>query len=202
MKVKLVVVTFVVALLLSLGVVLTIRISAQEGEGGEELRSQGIGTQGLGDPPAAGTTVLYMFSGAVDNLFNVATVVHCSNYGPIDSQVFVEFYDVDSDVYTATDNIPSSQSRTFSSRSTVLYVDHAVAGLTTDDLNQGAGRVIVPNDNTSIICTAQVIHSTTLTPSFGVQLALHDGAGKPVAGTLIITEERRIYLPLVLRQFP
>ena len=175
-------VTFVVALLLALGFVLVLALaSAQEGEGGEEIRSQSIGTQGLSDPPPAGTTVLYMFSGAVDNLFNVATVVHCSNYGPIDSQVSVEFYDVDSDVYTATDNIPSSESRTFSSRPTVLYVDHAVAGLTTDDLNQGAGRVIVPNDNTSIICTAQVIHSTTFTPTFGVQLALHDGAGKPVA---------------------
>jgi hypothetical protein len=194
---------YALAAALALGFVLVLTLaSAQEGEDGEELRLQGIGTQGLGDPPAAGTTVLYMFSGAVDNLFNVATVVHCSNYGPIDSQVSVEFYDVDSDVYTATDNIPSSESRTFSSRPTALYVDHAVAGLTTDDLNQGAGRVIVPNDNTSIICTAQVIHSTTLTPSFGVQLALHDGAGKPVAGALIITEERRIYLSLVLRQFP
>ena len=190
-----------VSLLLAVGLVLALMLAFTYAQGGDSAPSEATGSpvsdHDLNDPPAAGTKVLYMFTGVTDNLVNVATVVHCSNFGTMDSQIYVEFFDVNAgsdNVFTATTTIPENETRTFSTRPTALYIDHATANLGAEELNQGAGRVIVPISNTNFICTAQVIHSTAVPPEFGIKLTLYDAHGNIVGHST-----PTIYLPIVLR---
>ncbi len=166
-----------------------------------EVTGSPVGDHDLNDPPAAGTKVLYMFTGVTDNLLNVATVVHCSNFGTMDSPVYVEFFDRNAgsaNVFTTdTEDIPENETRTFSTRDVQLYRSTEVSPSltnTNDELDQGSGRVIVPISNTHFICTAQVIDSTAVPPEFGIKLTLYDAHGNIVGHNT-----PTIYLPIVLR---
>ncbi len=190
-----------VSLLLAAGLVLALMLAFTYAQGGDSAPNEATGNpvddHDLNDPPAAGTKVLYMFTGVTDIYTNnVATVVHCSNFGTMDSQIYIEFFDTNAGsekVFTATEVIPENETRTFSTGPTALYRREIEARID-DDLDQGSGRVIVPVSNTHFICTAQVIHSTAVPPKFGIKLTLYDAHGNIVGHNT-----PTIYLPIVLR---
>ena len=177
------------------GLVLAWGIYAQEPKPERDgPAAQGLGGQGLADPPPAGYSVLYMFSGARDNQPSnaYATVIHCTNYGQTTASVRVELFDYDGDQFGLTGSILKNRTRTFATRNTAMYEEDYIFTLT-DDLNQGSGRIL--SDKTSLICTAQVVDAVNSPPHFVARLPLYNAAGQ-----LIDVNRRKGYVPVVIRQ--
>jgi hypothetical protein len=164
-----------------------------EGEGREgraESQDQ-VGEQGLADPPTTGLSVLVMFTGAAnDAARNIATSVHCTNFGASDVQAEMQFFSSNAgDVFTDSATIDPNRTWTFSTQNTVAYVDDS--NLATGDLDQGSGRVLVDADH--LICTAQVLDPNGDPPVFMVKLPLFDKDGNPLGS------KAGIYLPIILK---
>jgi hypothetical protein len=200
MKKAKVVVILALSLALLLALVLAIGGHAQ-GPGGDEKNEEGgVGGLGLADPPPAGYTVLYTFTGATDaqdrTPNSAATVVHCTNYGDTAVNVCVEFGDWDnSPVISCTTSIASNYTKTFSSQSPVsFYGLHCIMSTpSTDDINQGFGRIMADSSSAKIICTAQVVDPINNPPRYGVKLTLFDSSGNLIGGM------PKIYLPIILK---
>ena len=178
MKRKLIATLILSTLLLLLPVVvLTLAANAQgpgdprEGEGGT-----GRGGHGLSDPPPPGFTVLYMFTGARDTQAggtnSAATSVHCTNAGAANVQVRVEISDFDNaPTISGTLTIPPNGTRTYSSQATNLYAEDFTMS-TTDNIDQGSGRILANSSSARIICTAQVLDPVGNPPAYVVNLDL------------------------------
>ena len=201
-KVKLVVI-LALSLALLLALVLVMGGQAQ-GPGGDEKNEEGgVGGLGLADPPPAGYTVLYMFTGARDDYAELdpdtaATAVHCTNYGSSGVNVLVEISDYDNTpTISGTIWIPPSGSVTFCSQDAPVYAVDVVMWSTSDSINQGSGRVLADSSSAKIICTAQVIDPANDPPEYGAKLALYDGSGNLIGG-----ESPEVYLPIIMRNYP
>ena len=142
---------------------------------------------GLADPPMAGFTPVYIFTGAADNTNaatkSMATVVHCTNYGITSTIVLLELSDFDNiPTITGTVNISPNETRTFASQHVPYYGLDKTFNVV-DDINQGAGRISV-NKHSDILCEAQVVDPTNNPPSFAIELPLYDRNGVLLEDTL------------------
>ena len=131
---------------------------------------------GLADPPMAGFTPVYIFTGAADNTNaatkSMATVVHCTNYGITSTIVLLELSDFDNiPTITGTVNISPNETRTFASQHVPYYGLDRTFNVV-DDINQGAGRISV-NGPTTIICAAEVVDPNHNPPDFAINLTLY-----------------------------
>ncbi|NTU65223.1 MAG: hypothetical protein HGB05_17935, partial [Chloroflexi bacterium] len=147
-----------ILLLLALGLVM---VAYAQGPGDDREEEGGIGGLGLADPPPEGFTVLYTFTGARDTQAggtnSGATSIHCTNAGAANVQVRVEISDFDNaPTISGTLTIPPSGTRTYSSQATNLYAEDFTMS-TTDNIDQGSGRVLANSSSAKIICTAQVL---------------------------------------------
>ena len=153
-----------------------------------------IGELGLADPPPAGFSVLYMFSGVANHPISstrrIATSVHCTNFSstPIQTQIQL-FSQMAGAVYSETISINSNETYTWSTQFTVIYRD--ITNLNTGIIEQGSGRILA--DNSQLICTAQVLDPIANPPAFMAKLPLFDRDGNLI-GTI-----RRVYLPVILK---
>jgi hypothetical protein len=172
------IVVLLLAVVLGLAMTAALVAYAQEPET-EEPEGNGSGQVvdfGIKDPPPAGYTVLYMFTGArVDPSaqHKAATSVHCANYGTASANVLVELFDWNvSLVMTGTATIPPDEMRTFSSHDTYIYRNEIIIGPNPQflSIDQGSGRVMATQPN--LICTAQVFGPSNITPTYMVNLDL------------------------------
>jgi hypothetical protein len=119
--------------------------------------AQNIGGLGLSDPPPAGLSTLYMFSGVANDDTGpdlIATSVLCTNFGSTSVQVELQLFDqTNSNVYTTSTTIAPSHTWTASSQNTPFRED---ATLNTGFIEQGSGRVLA--DQAHLICTAQLLN--------------------------------------------
>jgi hypothetical protein len=179
----------------------------KEGARGSTVESQGKG--GPSNMALDEFTVLYTFSGARDTQYydadttpinSAATVVHCTNAGSDLVQLRVEIYDFN-DRYTlsVTEAIDSNYTLTFSTQDTWLYYDDAIITRTqtvsTSNIDQGSGRIMVDNPSAKIVCTAQVLDPLGNPPSYVVKLTLYDAYGN-FAGD----KRTSVFLPVILKQ--
>ena len=110
----------------------------------------------------------------------------CPGSGPIS--------DFDNDpTIEGTVTIPSGGTRTFSSQNTALYSEDFTM-TTTDNINQGVGRILANSTSSRVICTAQVLDPVGNPPSYVVKLTLFDSPGE------IVGSIRHLFLPLILKQ--
>ena len=118
-----------ITLLLLFGLVLALGASAQEPEEGEEAYEMeangGVGGMGLADPPTAGYSVLYMFTGVGNDNGApdvMATVIICTNFGASDVDVEVQLFGPTAAAeWSATATLPSNKTTTFASQNTSIY---------------------------------------------------------------------------------
>lgn len=196
MKRKLVV-TLVVTL--TLGLILTLALAYAQGperETSEEEAGSDIGGLGLGDPPPPDYSVLYMFTGvANDNTGQnqVATVVHCTNFGTTPTTIGVEFF-LNGGSITGfnpyTDTLTANKTGTYSTQPTFFGGE---VPLNTGIIQQGSGRILY-KEHPQVICTAQILEPGTITPTFMAKLPLFDSQGNRVGSI------RHIFLPVILKQ--
>ena len=175
MKKKLIV-TLVLSVLLLLTLVMALAVYAQ-GQGDDRNEEDGgIGGLGLADPPPPGFSVLYTFSGAADtqNSTNTsATSVHCTNAGTANVQIMVQISDFDNvPTISGTLTIGSNQTATFSSHATIFYTEDVFLTATTDDINQGSGRVLINPSSAKVICAGQVLDPLNNPPEYVINLDL------------------------------
>ncbi|MCK6626940.1 MAG: hypothetical protein L6R45_17415 [Anaerolineae bacterium] len=201
MKMKLFV---TLTLTLSLGLILTLAIAYAQGlerEPGEEESGGTISVLGVANPPPAGYSVLYMFTGvANDDTDNdkIATAVHCTNYGSSAVTVTVELFTSGSTGSPAVfasppDTLSPSETGTYSSQGTIFTEVPIGAGA----IEQGSGRVLATAS--TLICTAQLLNpspiSPAITPTFMVKLPMFDSAGNPSPGSGVGS----VFLPVILK---
>lgn len=174
---------------------------AEELKARESASSDETAGLGLVDPTPPGFQMLYMFSGARHRTTvgqQVATVVHCSNYGLEAAAVRVEVFDWNnaaSSTFSGEMNVLRNRTRTFSTANAQVYdVDVVMTQPVADPINQGSGRVL--SDKDTIICTAQVIDPAHAWPYFAVKLALHYPNGTPVSAYYVSSA----HLPVILRE--
>jgi len=170
------------ALLLALGLILVLSIHAQEPteEAREEqdVQTQNVGELGLADPPPTGFSVLYIFTGVANRGSQVATSVHCTNFGSNSISVTVElFNDSAVSVFDGTTDVSANETDTYSSQDT-FYTELSLGASL---IEQGSGRVLATDS--TVICTAQLLQPNTLTPAFMVKLPLF--------------KIPRVYLPII-----
>jgi hypothetical protein len=183
--------TVVLTLLAVLALTASWGVYAQgEGDGPREGE---VGTFGLDDPPPAGYSVLYTFTGVANKSSGtqrIATTVMCTNYGTTTVNVRVEMFSYTGGTtwFKAT-NVPPGASRTFSSQSTNIFWDDE--NLATVTINQGSGRVLATGR--TVICTALLVDPDSDQPSFMARLALYDGSGN------LVHASRKVYLPAILK---
>jgi hypothetical protein len=164
-----------ISLVVVFALILAVAVYAQGPGDGERDEGGEIGGQGIADPPPAGWTAVYMFTGVVDNTpgaDTVATSVLCTNYGSAGTDVRVEFIDFDNNpVISGTTTIDPNESQTFSTQATAIYWDD-VPMTVSDSIDQGSGRVLISNSAARIICTAQVLDPNNNPPEFMINLDL------------------------------
>jgi hypothetical protein len=175
---KKLVITLIVAVLLLSVFVLALSGHAQEPGGGRNGEGAGGGGRGLADPPPAGYTVLYMFTGAADDDAlpdpdKRATVVHCTNYGSSSVNVRVEISDYDNNpTVGATHQIDPSHTMTIASQNTYVYTEDTLLPSPGDVINQGSGRIMADSSSAKVICTVQVVDPTNNPPEYMINLDL------------------------------
>lgn len=189
---------------LTLGLILMLAIvNAQGGsrEGGEEEAEGNISGLGVADPPPSGYSVLYMFTGVANDTTDndqIATAVHCTNYGSNAVTVTVELFTSGSSGSPAVfasppDSLSPNETGTYSSQGTIFTEIPIGAGT----IEQGSGRVLATAS--TLICTAQLLNpspiSPAITPTFMVRLPMFDSAGNPSSGGSLDS----VYLPIVLK---
>lgn len=196
MKKKLLV-TLILAL--SLGLILTLAIAYAQGptaEPAEEEPRGELNELGLADPPPAGFSVLYMFTGAnndnnTDGADRVATTVHCTNFGTQTTSLILQFFTVNGNeviVPSFSDTLASNETDTYSTQGTFFNE----TPLNLPYFEKGSGRVLATTNK--VICTAQLVEPGTITPTFMVKLPLFDSNGNPIGGG------GRVFLPVILKQ--
>jgi hypothetical protein len=164
-------------LALSLGLVLTLAIAyAQEPtrEPSEEETGNNIDGMGLADPPLSGFSVLYMFTGVAndtDGEDQVATVVHCTNFGSTATTIGIQFFLSNGNVTgsTFTENLDPNRTNTYATRPTFFGAEQP---LNTALIDHGSGRVMVQG-HSQVICTAQLLQPGTITPTFMSELDMY-----------------------------
>jgi hypothetical protein len=187
------------SLLLLLALIPALAGHAQEPGGGRNGEGAGGGGRGLADPPPAGYTVLYMFTGAADDDAlpdpgKRATVVHCTNYGSSSVNVRVEISDYDNNpTVDATHQIDPSHTRTFASQNTQVYTEDSLLPSPSDAIDQGSGRIMADSSSAKVICTVQVVDPANNPPEYGVKLTLYDRSGH------IVGSVRKVFLPIILK---
>ncbi len=178
MKVKLMV-PMILSILLALALIMVVAVYAQEpapGDEREKVEEGGKAMNGLSDPPPAGYTVLYTFTGAKDTQAggtnSAATAVHCTNAGAASVKVWVQISDFDNTpTISGTLTIPPSGTRTYSSQLTSFYAEDFTMS-TTDNIDQGSGRVMAKGSSSKVICTAQVLDPVGNPPNYVINLDL------------------------------
>jgi hypothetical protein len=171
----------VLTLLAVLALTATWAVYAQDGgdrKGEDQDAGTGVEGQGLNDPPPAGMTVLYTFTGARTRTAageQVATVVHCSNYGTEAATTRVEIYDWNdsaSATFSGQISIGSNRTRTFATANTQIYDEDVIMTQpVANTINQGSGRVM--STKRTLICTAQVLDPMHAQPYFMINLDLY-----------------------------
>ena len=150
------------------------------GGGQENVRAPAPDTSvlgGIGNPPPAGYSVLYMFTGAANQAAggrNRATAVHCTNFHASNSvNVRVELYNYfgGTTVWTGYASIASGQSVTFNSQPILAYYSDVILTPAVPHISQGSGRVLV-QQHSQVICTAQVLDADVDPPIYVVELDL------------------------------
>jgi hypothetical protein len=190
------------ALALGLGFMLTLAIVYAQGadrEPSEEGAGE-IGGLGVADPPPAGYSVLYMFTGVANDATEndqIATAVHCTNYGSSTVTVTVELFTSGSTGPPAVfasppDALSPNETGTYSSQGTIFTEIPIGAGA----IEQGSGRVLATAS--TLICTAQLLNpspiSPAITPTFMVRLPLFDSSGNPIA-----LGRGQVFLPVIFK---
>ena len=186
-------VTLSLTLLLLITLLLALVANAQEpisGADGEGV----ISTLGLADPPSAGLSVQYIFTGVANHptaaTRQIATSIHCTNFGSTAIQTEIQFFSVGAVVpYTQTATIVVNRTWTFSTQNTAIFREDSI--LNTGILEQGSGRILA--NNAELICTAQLVDPIGNPPAFMARLPLFDRYGQP-PGT-----RHKFYLPLILK---
>jgi hypothetical protein len=119
--------------------------------------------------------VLAYHAAGVRDAGTAATVVLCTNLGPGDTVVQVEFYDFDGAFLCAmAGEVFPGETWTWATRQTVLYGED---GRCTDDeapaplAEQGSVDILV-TAQTKLLCTVQVIDPTAATPVYATTLEL------------------------------
>ena len=139
MKKKLAV-TLALTSMLLLASLLALAAYAQDPTSSDDTGGE-IGELGLADPPPAGLSILYMFTGVANHPISttrqIATSVHCTNFGSAP--------------------INSNRTWTFSTQNTAIYREDTI--LSPGILEQGSGRGLA--DKSQLICTAQVLDPFT-----------------------------------------
>ena len=165
MKKKLVVSLALVVVLLFM-IALGMAAYAQEPPASEEPGE--IGAFGLANPPPAGFSVLYMFTGAANDTAatgtnrQIATSVHCTNFGSTSIQATLEIFPQSGGTLNSnTLTISSNETETWSTQFTAVYRETTLG---TGILEQGSGRVLATSPQ--LICTAQVLDPLTDPPAF------------------------------------
>ncbi len=178
------------AVITALGIGLTLTITAQERLIDQPQSAQSVTSAASLSAPA---DLLYVFSGVTDDgaqggaSRKEATAVHCSNFGTTDAQVEVQLYQFDgATVYTGSTTIQVNRTWTFSTQNTLIYSDDVIVGGNpgTNAISQGLGRILA--DQTSIVCTAQVLDPLNNPPQYMANLTL-------------FKVPRTIYLPAILK---
>ncbi|MCB9079514.1 MAG: hypothetical protein H6631_18075 [Anaerolineaceae bacterium] len=159
-------------LLLLTTLLLTWVANAQEPMSGAD-GAGGIGELGLADPPSAGLTVQYMFTGVANHPIaatrQIATSVHCTNFGSGNVQAEIQLFSVGgASAYGDTVTINSNRTWTFSTQNTAIYREDSI--LNTGVLEQGSGRILA--DSAQLICTAQLLDPISNPPDFIAELEM------------------------------
>jgi len=149
---------------------------------------------GIGDPPPAGFTVLYMFTGVAnepDSGRDEATSINCTNFHSSTAvEVRVEVYGSNPGApYAGNQTIASGATRTWSTQSITAYNDGLILP-SVPLLFQGSGRVLV-KEHSQVICNAQVLDADTDPPVYAVNLPIHDRFGR------LVNKLTWSYLPLI-----
>ena len=131
---------------------------------------------GIGSPPPAGFTTLYMFTGVAneDNTGrDEATSINCTNYNNSAAvEVRIEIYGPNpANVYVATQVINAGRTETWSTQSIEAFRDGIIFP-SVPLLFQGSGRILVRQHN-QIICNAVLVDADVDPPVFGVELDLY-----------------------------
>ncbi|MCB0166506.1 MAG: hypothetical protein KDI79_19920 [Anaerolineae bacterium] len=165
-------ITLLLTLLLLTTLMLALAAYAQEplsGADGEGV----IGELGLADPPSAGLTVQYMFTGVANHpttaTRQIATTVHCTNFGSSHIQAEIQLFSVGgASSYGDTVTINSNRTWTFSTQNTAIFREDTI--LNTGVLEQGSGRILA--DDPQLICTAQLLDPIGNPPDFISELEM------------------------------
>ncbi len=152
---------------------------------------------GIGSPPPAGFTTLYMFTGVAnedDSGRDEATSINCTNYNNTTAvEVRVEIYGPNpANVYVATQVINAGRTETWSTQSIEAFRDGIIFP-SVPLLFQGSGRILVRQHN-QIICNAVLVDADVDPPVFGVSLTIFDRYGR------IAKDVKFIRLPMIMRQ--
>jgi len=143
----------------------------------------GVSSKSISDPPPAGFTVYYLFAGVRDTTpvvpNSAAVCVHCANAGASTIQVIVEVADFDADPSAQSDplTIPPGCTRTFCTQRTQFYAEDYTFDFSTDQLDQGSGRVMANSSGARLMCTVDVVPPTSNPPSYLSSLTLFDHTG-------------------------
>ena len=165
-------VTLSLTLLLLITLLLALVANAQEpisGADGEGV----ISTLGLADPPSAGLSVQYIFTGVANHptaaTRQIATSVHCTNFGSTAIQAEIQLFSVGAaSAYGDTVTIVANRTWTFSTQNTAIYREDSI--LNTGILEQGSGRILA--DKAELICTAQLLDPIGNPPDFIAELEM------------------------------
>ena len=164
-----------IALILTLTLVLMLALTAalvayaqgpedEEGEAQDLSASGGVGGMTLADPPPAGYSVLYMFTGAANDSTGddrITTVVLCTNWGESDVDVQVQFFNANGDPHTGEATITAGDTWTyypFGQGPSILFTAGAhdtAVGAADFFLSQGSGRVVATGSD--VICTGLLV---------------------------------------------
>ena len=130
---------------------------------------------GVGSPPPAGFTVLYMFTGVAnesDGGNDEATSINCTNYHATTAvEVRAEVYSYDPGSKWALNQvIPAGSTRTWSTQSILAFNDGGIFPAV-GYIFQGSGRILV-RQHSKVICSAQVLDANADPPIYAVDLEM------------------------------
>ncbi len=169
----------VVIVVTVLALALVMAAYAQEPNVGKkkvDIGTQNIGGQGLNAPPLAGYSVLYMFTGVInDPSAREATAVHCTNFGANPVDVRVEVWNTEpGDTYSRTLTIDPGWTQTFGTQPIIGFPanNDDILSPAPGGIYQGSGRVLT-KQHSNVICTAQVLDPFNDPPVFSSNLYMY-----------------------------
>ncbi len=126
---------------------------------------------------------IYSFAGAVDRGDgNLATTVHCTNVGSVAATITVEIWNSAGNQLTAGNlALGVTETKTVSTRNTSAYSEDSILSPALV-IEQGHGRVLADTaGSTDVLCAAQVLDPSNVTPISVTTLSLFDRFGVPVS---------------------